>query len=222
MQAKLIWLLLPLALLACDLLPKSSSSSEDDDGAKASEDDDGESKKKKKKKKKKKGDDDDDTEPAASKPTCDGKAAVESAAKGMLDAVASGDTDRVKGKLLDLAMTPEDAGKLFGAVYGGDLGAKVAKGWEEEVFAELPKLVRPFKRAGEEGQTEITVQCITSADDAEATGLQKDAIKAMKTKTALYTVKFVKPGEYTVTLVYGKTKVTHKLQVEIAPGIETR
>ncbi|WP_218082086.1 WD40/YVTN/BNR-like repeat-containing protein [Anthocerotibacter panamensis] len=34
--------------------------------------------------------------------------------------------------------------------------------------------------------------------------------------------KFVKSGEYTITLTYGKTTQTQKLQVAIAPGIETR
>ncbi len=34
--------------------------------------------------------------------------------------------------------------------------------------------------------------------------------------------KFVRPGEYTVTLDYGKTKHTQKLKVEIAAGVETR
>jgi len=33
---------------------------------------------------------------------------------------------------------------------------------------------------------------------------------------------FVKPGEYTVSLSYGKTKQEQKLSVEIAPGVETR
>lgn len=34
--------------------------------------------------------------------------------------------------------------------------------------------------------------------------------------------KFVRPGEYTITLDYGKAKATQKLKVDIAPGIETR
>ena len=34
--------------------------------------------------------------------------------------------------------------------------------------------------------------------------------------------KFVRPGEYEVTLTHGKTKQTQKLKVEIAKGIETR
>lgn len=34
--------------------------------------------------------------------------------------------------------------------------------------------------------------------------------------------KFVREGEYTITLNYGKTKQTQKIQVVIAPGIETR
>jgi photosystem II stability/assembly factor-like uncharacterized protein len=34
--------------------------------------------------------------------------------------------------------------------------------------------------------------------------------------------RFVRPGEYTVTLTYGKAKQTQKLKVEIAEGLETR
>jgi hypothetical protein len=34
--------------------------------------------------------------------------------------------------------------------------------------------------------------------------------------------KFVRPGEYTVTLTFGAVKATQKLRVEILPGIETR
>ena len=34
--------------------------------------------------------------------------------------------------------------------------------------------------------------------------------------------KFVRPGVYTITLSYGQAKVTQKLNVAIAPGIETR
>jgi photosystem II stability/assembly factor-like uncharacterized protein len=34
--------------------------------------------------------------------------------------------------------------------------------------------------------------------------------------------KFVRPGEYTVTLNYGKTTATQKVKVDIAPGVETR
>ena len=34
--------------------------------------------------------------------------------------------------------------------------------------------------------------------------------------------KFVRPGEYSVTLTFGKTKQTEKLKVEIAEGLETR
>ena len=34
--------------------------------------------------------------------------------------------------------------------------------------------------------------------------------------------RFVRPGSYTVTLAYGKTKVKQTLDVKIAAGIETR
>jgi len=34
--------------------------------------------------------------------------------------------------------------------------------------------------------------------------------------------KFVQPGNYTVSIEYGKASATQKLHVEIAPGVETR
>ena len=34
--------------------------------------------------------------------------------------------------------------------------------------------------------------------------------------------KFVAPGEYKVTLTYGKAKSEQRLKVEIPPGVETR
>ena len=34
--------------------------------------------------------------------------------------------------------------------------------------------------------------------------------------------KFVRPGDYDITLTYGKVKQTQKLHVEIAQGLETR
>ena len=70
------------------------------------------------------------------------------------------------------------------------------------MFANLPKLVRPFKQAGTEGRTEVKAIKIANANDANATGLQKAALSAMKAPVPLYTVKLVKPGETSGTSLW--------------------
>ena len=114
-----------------------------------------------------------------------------------MSAIDTKDMDAVQNAILGMAMTPENAKAWFERTFGPELGAKLAAGWEEEVFANLPKLVRPFKQAGAEGRTEVQVVKIASATDANATGLQKSALEAMKTPVPLYTVKLVKPGATT-------------------------
>jgi hypothetical protein len=112
-------------------------------------------------------------------------------------AVAARNAQDVETAILGMAMTPDNAKSWFSKTFGPDLGTKLAQGWEEEVFANLPKLVRPFKQAGAEGRTEVQVTKIQSASDPNATGAQKSAIQAMKTPVPLYTVKLVKPGAST-------------------------
>jgi hypothetical protein len=138
---------------------------------------------------------DDKSEPAAAAPRDDGSPAeLTKRMEATMSAVSSRDADAVQTAILGMAMTPEDATRWFQKTFGPELGAKLAKDWEAEVFANLPKLVRPFKEAGAEGRTEVKVIKISSATDENATGLQKAAMAAMKAPVALYTVKLVKPG----------------------------
>lgn len=111
-----------------------------------------------------------------------------------MNAVSTRDMDAVQNAILGMAMTPDDAKAWFEKTFGPELGKKLAADWEQEVFANLPKLVRPFKEAGAEGRTEVQVVKIASATDANATGLQKSALEAMKSPVSLYTVKLLKPG----------------------------
>ncbi|HZO16043.1 MAG TPA: hypothetical protein VFB62_22370 [Polyangiaceae bacterium] len=111
-----------------------------------------------------------------------------------MNAVSTRDMDAVQNAILGMAMTPDNAKAWFEKTFGPELGKKLAADWEQEVFANLPKLVRPFKEAGAEGRTEVQVMKIASATDSNATGLQKSAIEAMKAPVSLYTVKLVKPG----------------------------
>jgi hypothetical protein len=115
--------------------------------------------------------------------------------EGLMQAIASKDTEKLEPLLLGMVMTPDDANTWFAATFGPELGPKVGKQWEEDVFANLPKLIRPFKAAIGEGKTEVKVVRITGASDANATGAQKAALGKMVKPVSLYTVKLVKPGE---------------------------
>jgi photosystem II stability/assembly factor-like uncharacterized protein len=81
-------------------------------------------------------------------------------------------------------------------------------------------------------QVKITINDPTGAPVAKLTapgtpGLSRISWDLKPTKEVLSEYrsegqKFVKPGEYTVDFRYGDLKQTEKLQVQIAPGIETR
>jgi hypothetical protein len=115
--------------------------------------------------------------------------------EALLGAVKAKNMDEVEAGVLGMAMTPDDAKPWFERSFGPDVGGRVAKEWEDDVFANLPKLVRPFKQAVEDGRTEVRVVRIASASDANATGAQKAAFAAMKAPVVLYTVKLVEPGK---------------------------
>jgi hypothetical protein len=144
-----------------------------------------------------------DTTTASAPPSePDGSAAIKKHMEAMLAAVGSGDAEKVEPLLLGMAMTPDDAKTWFSSHFGAELGAKLASEWESEIFANLPKLIRPFKEAHSEGKTEVKVTRHVNAGDASATGLQKAALEKMVKPTALYTVHLVKPGESSGTSLW--------------------
>jgi len=77
---------------------------------------------------------------------------------------------------------------------------EMAKAFEQRYAEQGPKLESEMvplwtDKLVKDGQSDIRVFCLTDPNDGNATGLQKDALQSMKTKTPIYTVKFRKPGE---------------------------
>jgi hypothetical protein len=120
--------------------------------------------------------------------------ALEKQITALRDAVKTGDSKQVEGPLLDMGMVPDKAEAWFKSTFGDEKGAVLFKEWEEEIFKNLPKMVRPFKEANKDGKTEIKVIKIEKGSK-EGTGLQTAALEAMKKPQPLYTVKLLKPGE---------------------------
>ncbi len=107
-------------------------------------------------------------------------------------------------------------------------GAAVFRGENPKVGAMLTWWLKEF--TGEEVKIEITNsqgQPVAKLTAAGTPGLGRTVWDLKPSKELLNEyggdgARFVRPGEYTVTLKYGKTKSEQKLQVTIAEGIETR
>jgi len=133
----------------------------------------------------------------------DQSAALKAKAAALQAAVATGDSKKVEGPLLDFAMLPETARAWFTETFGPTTGPELYGSWERDVFKELPSLITPFRSANDHGETEIRITRFASAADVAACKTsfcdrrRKSHLKmlgSMKQHTALYVVRFAKPG----------------------------
>lgn len=103
--------------------------------------------------------------------------------------------DKTKGESLLKALALPNPDKWFVETFGDETGKKLAEDYNKNVSTLADELGKMFAQAIKKEQTEITVLKIEKADDENATGAQKDALKAMKKPVVLYTVKLIKKGE---------------------------
>jgi hypothetical protein len=117
------------------------------------------------------------------------------------------------------AMVVPDHEKFFADTFGPEQGKALAAEYGKsapQLGAQLPAL---FKRISSKGQTDINIRKLTDPDGSGATGLQQTALKAMKKKTALYSVRFVKPGDksgmhiWSFVFVDGEFRLAGKMRV---------
>jgi hypothetical protein len=114
--------------------------------------------------------------------------------EAILAATAAGDLAAQKRLFQELKLPPE--GRWFRRTFGDDLGARLSAEYSQLLPDLEPELMELFKtalsrRAARSDRTtpEVQVRRIDKATDHEATGLQSRALAAMKTPTALYTVR---------------------------------
>jgi hypothetical protein len=140
----------------------------------------------------------------------DHSAALKVKAQALMTAVQSGDPSQVEGPLLELAVLPEHATAWFTVTFGPELGAKLAKDYEEDVFQKLPEMIRPFKEAIKSGHTVIKVNRVTAPGDP-SDKYQQSLLKKMKKPRALYTVEFYDAKDWYGTRIYYFTVVNGHL-----------
>ena len=110
-----------------------------------------------------------------------------------LAAVKAGQKDKVAALLRPLVLP--DATAWFKKVFGEDIGAKLGGEYNSMSSTLATDLAGIFEARVKDGRTMVSVTKIESATDPNATGLQKQALAAMKTKVPLYTVRLAeKPG----------------------------
>src|SRR5215217_2906032 len=111
--------------------------------------------------------------------------------KLMEDTVAAAKAGQ-KGKVAALVkpLLLPNATTWFKEVFGDDIGAKLGaeyNGMSSNLATDLADI---FQERVNEGETVVSVWKVESPTDRNATGLQQQALAAMKTKVPLYSVRF--------------------------------
>ena len=119
------------------------------------------------------------------------------------DVLAAGkanEKDKLAALIKDLRLPNHDS--WFKKTFGDEKGAKLAAEYGESLKKFDEDITKLFADMVKDGKTQVTVLIVKAPDDKEATGLQKDALAAMKEKVALYTVRMTKPGEESGTTLW--------------------
>ena len=90
----------------------------------------------------------------------------------------------------------------FKKTFGDETGAKLAAEYGDLLKKFDEDITKFFADIVKDGKTQVTVLIVKAPADKDATGLQKDALSAMKAKVALYTVRMTKPGEESGTTLW--------------------
>jgi len=114
--------------------------------------------------------------------------------EGLLADHAAGKTDKVRAAINGLKLTGHE--KWFAETFNEDKVRGLTAEYDEMLAAFDQEFGKLLEKVAKGGNREVLVYMITPDGAAkEATGLQKDALAAMKKKHPLFTVKLVKPGE---------------------------
>lgn len=116
-----------------------------------------------------------------------------------LAATKAGDKEKVAALVKPLVLP--DHAAWFKKTFGDEKGAALAEDYDKMAPRLADELTKLLDARVKDGRTFASAVKIESADDQNATGLQKQAIAAMKEKAALYTVRLGdKPGGSGFTL----------------------
>lgn len=115
----------------------------------------------------------------------------------ILAAAKAADKEKVTVLFKSLVLPNHEA--WFKATFGDEVGSRLTEEYQVMVDqiakASAEEMLKSITKTIEEGRTGVLAFRIEKADAERGTGLQKEALAAMKRPTALYTVKLVQPGQ---------------------------
>jgi len=113
--------------------------------------------------------------------------------KAQMDAAVAAAKAGDKEKLAELVkgLILPDYEAWFKEVFGDELGAALAKEYEEVAQHFPPDATKFFDQMATKEGLQVVVTKLDKADDKEARGLQRSALTAMKKPTPLYDVRFL-------------------------------
>ena len=137
------------------------------------------------------GDDKATTSPAPKYP-----ATADGLKKMMEDVLAAAKSDDTKLTEMVAAMPLPQPEAWFKKVFDDETAARLVKEYQTMLGKDFTKQGKElFKGCLQQERTQVGITEIKDANDQAATGLQSDAIKAMKNPVPLYAVRFTKAGE---------------------------
>ncbi len=106
----------------------------------------------------------------------------------------AGNADKVKTAIQGLKLANHE--KWFADTFGAEKAKGLIAEYDEMLAVFEQEFGKLLEKVVKGGETDVLVfLSVPGGAMSEATGLQKDAIAAMKNPCPLFTVKFVKPGE---------------------------
>lgn len=149
-------------------------------------------------------------------PPNDASAALRSSMENIQSALKTGDKTKAGDLLKGLVIADHE--KWFEKTFGADRSKVLAEEYAKFYMDMLQEGLAFFESTVKDEQFTINVIKIENAGDSNATGAQKDAMKAAKVPLTLYTVEFLKAGKdkgkklWSFVIIDGAAKLAGKMK----------
>ncbi len=120
----------------------------------------------------------------------DGDAGLQTVIEELLAAGKAGDANKVEAIARGMVLPDHEA--WFRRTFGAERAPRLAADYEKLIATLEKELDGLLAQVIRENRTTVRIKSFRSADDANANGNQKRALRAMKTKVTLYSVRLAR------------------------------
>ena len=120
----------------------------------------------------------------------DSEAGLRAAIEELLAAGKAGDANKVEAIARGMVLPDHEA--WFRRTFGAELAPKLAAEYEKLIATLEKEFEGLLAQVIKENRTTVRIKSFRKADDPEANGNQKRALRAMKTKVTLYSARLVR------------------------------